>query len=608
MATLDSLLRLPSTLLVDRDSQGRLLLRSNVTGTFQLWELEGSELRQLTDLPEPASGRYLPGARQVVVAVDEGGNERHQLFLLDLSSGELEPVVRDPRFLHRIAGLTRDGRQLAYLTNRRNGTDMDLYVRDLASGEERLVYREGGYCQPQGFSPDGRFLTLGRPGGGPMDTELVLVDAGGSGHRVLTPHAEPADVSEPAWLADSSGFYFSTNQGGDRLRLARYDLSSDRWEWAAPEAAWDVHCVICEDGSTLLVEANDDGWSRLFLHRVPDLAPIGEVPLARPGVAWQDERVPAPVMATDGSWTAYTLSGPDQPPAVYRFDQASGETALLAGEGPDPSLVAPQGARLTSFDGEQVPVHLYRPRSSGQGSPVVVSVHGGPESQARPVFDPVVQGLVARGYAVVAPNVRGSTGYGKRWYSLDDTVRRLDSVADLAAVHDWLGEAGLDPRRAAIWGASYGGYMVLAAVSTQPERWAAGVDIVGISDLVTFLEGTSGYRRALREREYGSLDRDQEFLHAASPLTHVASIRAPLFIIHGANDPRVPASEAEQIAASLKSRGIDHELLIYPDEGHGLARLANRLDAYPRAVDFLDRVLGEQAAGSRASAPAAGGG
>ncbi len=596
MPTLETLLRLPSTLLVDRDSHDRLLLRRNVTGTFQLWELEGAELRQLTDLPEPTAGRYLPGSRRVVVAVDEGGNERHQLFLLDPGSGELEPLVRDPRFLHRLAGISRDGRQVAYLTNRRNGIDMDLYVRDLASGEERLVYGEGGYCQPQGFSPDGRFLTLGRPGAGPMDTELVLVDAGGGGHRVLTPHTEPADTTDPAWLADSSGFYFSTNEGSDRLRLARYHLGSQGWDWAAPEGAWDVRCLVCEDGSTLLVEANEDGWSRLFLHRAADMAPICEVPLARPGVAWQDDRVPAPVMAPDGSSVSYTLSGPDQPPAAYRFDRASGETALLAGEEPDPSLVSPERARVGSFDGEQVPVHLYRPRSSSGGTPVVVSVHGGPESQARPVFDPIVQGLVSRGYAVVAPNVRGSTGYGKRWYSLDDTVRRLDSVADLAAVHDWLGEAGLDPGRAAVWGASYGGYMVLAAVSTQPERWAAGVDIVGISDLVTFLERTSGYRRSFREREYGSLERDREFLHAASPLTHVASIRAPLFIIHGANDPRVPVSEAEQIAASLESRGIPHELLVYPDEGHGLARLANRLDAYPRAFDFLDRVLMGQVA------------
>jgi dipeptidyl aminopeptidase/acylaminoacyl peptidase len=210
-------------------------------------------------------------------------------------------------------------------------------------------------------------------------------------------------------------------------------------------------------------------------------------------------------------------------------------------------------------------------------------------------FDPVIQALLASGYAVVVPNVRGSTGYGKRYASLDDTIRRLDSVRDLASVHGALESLRFDPGRAALWGGSYGGYMTLAGLAFQPELWAAGVDIVGISNLVTFLENTSAYRRAHREREYGSLTDDREFLTEASPLTHVDAIRAPLFVIHGRNDPRVPLSEAEQLVASLGRRGVRHELLIYDDEGHGLARLTNQLDAYPRAIQFLDEVLGRRA-------------
>jgi dipeptidyl aminopeptidase/acylaminoacyl peptidase len=207
-------------------------------------------------------------------------------------------------------------------------------------------------------------------------------------------------------------------------------------------------------------------------------------------------------------------------------------------------------------------------------------------------FNPVIQGLVLSGYGVVVPNVRGSTGYGKRYASLDDTTKRLDSVRDLAAVHRALPVLRFDPRRAALWGGSYGGYMALAGLAFQPGLWAAGVEIVGISDLVTFLENTSDYRRAHREREYGSLERDREFLAAASPLRRADEIRAPLFVIHGRNDPRVPVSEAEQLVANLHRRGVRCELAIYEDEGHGLARLANRLDAYPRAASFLDDVLG----------------
>jgi dipeptidyl aminopeptidase/acylaminoacyl peptidase len=221
----------------------------------------------------------------------------------------------------------------------------------------------------------------------------------------------------------------------------------------------------------------------------------------------------------------------------------------------------------------------------------VLFVHGGPESQAKRMFTPFVQILAAAGHTVLVPNVRGSTGYGKRWYSLDDRERRLDSVADLAALHAYLPELGADPARAALWGASYGGYMVLAGLAFQPELWAAGVDIVGISSLVSFLENTSAYRRAYREREYGSLATDREFLYEASPLTRIDQIRAPLLVIHGANDPRVPLSEARQIHAELTSRGRECELLVYPDEGHGLARRPNKADAVPRALTFLARHL-----------------
>ena len=211
--------------------------------------------------------------------------------------------------------------------------------------------------------------------------------------------------------------------------------------------------------------------------------------------------------------------------------------------------------------------------------------------QAVLLFDPVLQGLVAEGYAVVVPNVRGSTGYGKRYASLDDTTRRLDSVRDLASVHAWIARSGLAADRATLWGGSYGGYMVLAGLAFQPELWAAAVDIVGISDLVTFLENTSDYRRAYHEHEYGSLEHDREFLAAASPLRHADAMRAPLFVIHGRNDPRVPVSEAEQLVAKLRERGTRCELLIYEDEGHGLVRLENMLDAYPHAVAFLDDVF-----------------
>jgi dipeptidyl aminopeptidase/acylaminoacyl peptidase len=240
-------------------------------------------------------------------------------------------------------------------------------------------------------------------------------------------------------------------------------------------------------------------------------------------------------------------------------------------------------------------VFLFRPETEGP-HPVVVMVHGGPEAQWRPWFHtsfaPLTQHLLARGYAVAAPNVRGSTGYGKRYEHLDDVRLRLDSVRDLASLHGWLSEQpGIDGSRAVLYGRSYGGYMVLAGLAFQPELWAAGVEMVGISSLVTFLENTSDYRRAAREREYGSLAHDRDFLVEASPMTHIDAVRAPLFIEHGENDPRVPVSESRHIHRVLTEKGIRCELVVYDDEGHTIEKLANRIDCFTRAGAFLDEVI-----------------
>jgi dipeptidyl aminopeptidase/acylaminoacyl peptidase len=226
---------------------------------------------------------------------------------------------------------------------------------------------------------------------------------------------------------------------------------------------------------------------------------------------------------------------------------------------------------------------------------MVIHVHGGPESQARPVFNPVIEYLVSHGYGVLAPNVRGSTGYGYEYQSLDDVRLRMDSVKDLQHAALWLGKSGIaDPRRIAVMGASYGGFMVLAAVTNYPDLWAAGVDIVGVVNFVTFLENTGPWRRKLRESEYGSLEHDREFLEHISPIRLVDRITAPMFVVHGANDPRVPVGEAEQIVNALRARGVPVEYLRFEDEGHGLVKRANRLIAYPAIARFLEHHLGRE--------------
>jgi dipeptidyl aminopeptidase/acylaminoacyl peptidase len=566
-----------------------MLISSNLGGTAQLYRIArgGGELVQLTSFDEPVGGAYLPTTDELLVVKDEGGNERTQIYRMRDDGTELRPVTNDPDHIHRPGGVTRDGRVLAYDSNRRNGVDFDVYVHDLATGEERMVFDMGGWCGAAGFSPDGRYLAVSRGTERSFDNDLYLVDVATGDVHHICPHEEEAVVGAPSWLPDSSGFFFETDIGRDFVGPARYSMSDGSWERLF-EVEWDTSVAVDWTGTHLVVATNEEGYSKIAIHDPNTLERRGSVPLPHDGIAGSR-------FSRDGRYIGLTFTSPIEPGDAWIYDITAGELRrLTTSPNPVPAdvFVQPECHRYTSFDGERIPVFLYRPRNASGDVPVVVWIHGGPESQYAPSFNPLVQYMTSRGYAVAAPNVRGSTGYGKRFHHLDDKRKRLDSVRDLASLHEWLRTTpGVDASRAALMGGSYGGYMVLAGLTFQPELWSAGVDIVGISSLVSFLENTSAWRRKMREREYGSLEEDREFLHEASPLTYIDRLRAPLFIIHGTNDPRVPLSEAQQIHAALEAKGIATQMLVYDDEGHGLGKLKNRLDAYPKALDFLDGVL-----------------
>jgi dipeptidyl aminopeptidase/acylaminoacyl peptidase len=563
-----------------------LLIASDRPGVRQLFlvSAEGVELEQLTDLPEPVDGTLLPDDR-VLLSVDSGGNERSQLYLLE-RGGEPEPLVVDPRFNHWTPVVSREGGVLAYATNRGNGRDFEVVARMLGSGEER-VFELRGYLVVHGISPNGRWIVAERLGELAGDSDLFLLEVETGEVRHITRHEGSAEFGTPCWLGDSSGLLAATNAFSDARSLARYDLASGEWR-VMLDPGWDLECAIDDPGATLLVIANEEGWSGLELRDPETLERLGEVPLPARGV------VAYPVFARDGSQLAFAFASPREPLQTFVYDLDTGELRRLTGDGPiegaDPEL-----HRFASFDGEEIPFFLFTPEGEGP-FPVVLTVHGGPESQWRPFFSqsagPITQYLVSRGYAVAAPNVRGSTGYGKRYEHLDDVELRLDSVRDLAELHASLAERPeIDGSRAVVFGGSYGGYMVLAALAFHPELWAAGISFVGLSNLVTFLENTSEYRRAAREREYGSLATDRVLLERISPVSRVDDIRAPLFLEHGRNDPRVPVSESEHIHAALTERGVRCELVIYEDEGHSIQKLANRIDVFDRVVAFLDEVL-----------------
>jgi acetyl esterase/lipase len=593
----------------DVDDAGRVLAGSDDSGSTQLIEIgpDGSATA-LTALPGACTGRYVPGDRAVIVSHDEGGDEQHQLSLLRLPRPEgaaavladLDPLVRDPRYMHTLADV-RSG-QMCYFVNRRNGVDFDPVIRQLSDGSERELHLADAMFAEAAISPDGRWLALiveSKVTAASAHVALVdlSVPAGHERLAAVTPADAPGASDALGWAPDSSALYFSSSSGREYAGIARYEPASATLTWPVTSDTSELTGWLSPDGTTLLIERNEDGTSALALHDAITGAHLRDLEL--PAAGSVTDRVPPPRWAADSASVALSISSAQMPGDVLLAPRSPGPIRQLTDSARafgDERPAIPERHQVPAPDGEMVPCLVYRSpateAAAGElaGSAVLV-VHGGPEAQAKAGFNTYVQVLAAAGHTVLVPNVRGSAGYGRRWISADDKHGRMGSVGDLAALHAYLPKLGLDQSRAALWGGSYGGYMVLAGLAFQPDLWAAGVDIVGIASLVTFLENTSAYRRAYREREYGTLAQDREFLHSVSPLTRIDDIRAPLFIIHGANDPRVPLSEAQQIHAAMTERGRECELVVYGDEGHGLAKRENRADAVPKAVAFLARHL-----------------
>ncbi|HET7479452.1 MAG TPA: S9 family peptidase [Rubrobacteraceae bacterium] len=569
----------------------RLAFLTDITGVPQVWEVpaEGGWPEQLTFHEERVMGaEYSPAGDRIVFSMDTGGNERAQIFLLDPSAGEECDLTNAPDAIHYFGGHSPDGARIAYTATRRNGTDFDVFVQDLPDGEPQCVWEVSGYHTVADWGPDGSFLIVSRHHSN-LNNDLYRLDlANASGEpTLLTPHDGDARFQSVNVTPDGASAYLATDRDGDFLRLGRLDLSTLDLTYLTPDD-WDVEEVkLSRDGRYMVASRNVDGYTEVrFFNGRGSRRPGPQLPK---GILGGFEFAP------DSERLAFTVTAPERNPDVWLLDLPEGEPRRLTRSStagiPPRTFRRPRLVRYPTFDDGQIPALFHEPDAGS--APVIVNVHGGPESQSRPGFAPVTQYLIHRGYAVFAPNVRGSTGYGKEYTHLDDVELRMDSVKDLAHAAHWLREQGHE--RVAVMGGSYGGFMVLAALTEYPDLWSAGVDIVGIANMVTFLENTGSYRRRLREPEYGSLEKNREFLESISPIHKAEKITAPLMVVHGKNDPRVPVGEAEQIVERVKNNGGAVEYLLYEDEGHGLAKLKNRLDAYPRIAAFLDRHLGPSA-------------
>jgi dipeptidyl aminopeptidase/acylaminoacyl peptidase len=534
-------------------------------------------------------------ADALLVRGDFGGDERHQLFMVSGEGAVLRALTARPDVIHQFGGWSPDGRRICYASNARDSRYFDVYERNVDGGEPCLVLQHDGTNYAVGYAPDGKRVLVEREHSN-VRNALLLVDPDSGEVREVTPPASGphAHYAMPAWSAEGDALFVLADRGREFAGLAWLDVASGELVFVGDEQ-WDVEeLAVSRDGSRLALVTNVDGYSRLELFDI-----------ARGLDGWSELAAPAlrrgvireVTWSRDGRRLAFTLETAEANADVWVWDVEERRlwqaTRSSRGGIPLERFVAPSLVRYPTFDGREIPAFLFLPTGrETQDLPVVVYVHGGPESQFRPSFSPILQYLVHCGYAVLAPNVRGSTGYGHTYQSLDDVRLRMDSVADLRAAAEWLASSGTaDPKRIAIFGRSYGGFMVLAAVTTYPALWAAAVDIVGIGNFVTFLERTGPWRRPLREAEYGSLERDRDFLEAISPIHKVDRITAPLFVLHGANDARVPVSEAEQMVAALRALERPVESLIFADEGHQFTKRSTQLAAYPAVARFLARHL-----------------
>ena len=549
---------------------------------------------QITFGREPvAQGAFHPLDPMVVFYLkDQGGSENFQLYRLDRRSGRSE-LLTDGKSRHDRFVLSPDGSRIAWSGTDRNGRDTDVYLAGTACPKEAKILVQGeGTFEPLDFSSDGRHLLVVKFRS-VSDADLLLVDAESGEERLLTPSEEKGSVRDARFSADGKAVFLVSNRNSDLDELYRLDLSDPKAppRPLTPTIRWEVEGLsVARDGSRLALTVNADGVSRLyFLEPKSGKLEPGNVPAGVAGAL----RFPS----RNGGSLFLGLGTARGPGDVWQVDLKGRKlvrwTRSEIGELDPAALAEPALVHYPAKDGLQIPALLYRPKGVGRW-PVVIVWHGGPEAQQRPTFDPLSQMLVEAGVAVLLPNVRGSSGYGKAYLAMDDGPKREQALGDIGATLDFVAaQPDLDPSRVAAYGASYGGYLALASAAFYPERIRAAVDLVGISRIPTFLEATAAYRRDLRRAEYGD-ERDPEVRavqERISPLHRAGDIRAALYVVHGANDPRVPRSEAEQIVSAVREKGREVWYLLALDEGHGLQKKENRDHALRTAVLFLERTL-----------------
>lgn len=573
-----------SPVFLDSGTLAMLDDRSGVAqiSTVSLTDKDGA-IQPLTHFPERVLSLLSNGDGAVVFGMDVGGNERQQLWRITTLEDEPVRITHRSNAIHEPGAVQRSGHYVMFRSNARDEATFDVLGSDSDDRNAEVWMTDAGQAMPVEVSADGQLALVIKTNTN-LDADVLLVDRSGSAPRVLTSHQGEAWISGAAFHPDMTRVFLLTNEGSEFVRLDAIHVESGNRETVVADS-WDLErFAISPDGLRVAVSVNENGWSRVGIHLLDGSEDPVTIDLPRCTVdrfAW----------APDSSVVAFGMSTATDPSHIV-VAGLDGSLKHLGREESDnrPPVVEPELIHYPSFDGRQIPAFFFKSSHSGP-RPVLVEVHGGPESQRRLQYTaavPVNQLLQSLGISVLSLNVRGSTGYGKEYSHLDDKDLRLDAVKDAAAAVDWLRQRDdVIGDGIGIMGQSYGGYMTLATLCFHPHLWSAAVDIVGIANFVSFLERTGPWRRTHRSQEYGFLDQDRELLERISPLNHVDQISAPLMVIHGRNDPRVPLFEAEQIVQALQDRGHPVQLRVFDDEGHGLSKRENRISGYAEAAAFL---------------------
>jgi dipeptidyl aminopeptidase/acylaminoacyl peptidase len=560
-------------------------------GTYEAWTLPatgGTAQRAVTVSEHAVRSLCWSASGELLAAADRGGTELHQLYVRH-PDGPVAPVSVDPtgkvqRLLSWNAA-SPDGRRVAFSSNARTATDMDIVIADLDTGSERQLITGAAWHVAGGWSPDGTRLLVMRV----LDNttqELLVLDPLTGEAREVTPHEENVQHIPAGWLSDGRVLEI-TDQDSDHLWLAAFDPASGRRD-VVDHPTWDVELAASSiDGRVQIWSVNEDGYSRLRWRQVG--GPIRERDLH--GVC-EDL-----VLSADGGRAAFARISATEPWQVWTLDIATGDArvALTTTFGvPAGELVEPQLIRIPAPDGD-IPCFVYRPRGASGPVPAVLYPHGGPEGQSRPAFSAHLTHLAAlvhNGMALVVPNIHGSTGYGRAWQvAIHKDWGGID-LRDLRAVAEWMTkQADFDQKRLAVYGGSYGGFATLMCVTRIADLWRCAVDVFGVANLITMIENAQPNWRRFLARWIGDVERDREKLIERSPITHIENVRCPMLILQGENDPRVPQEESDQVVERLRALGRRVEYVVYPGEGHGFTKRANAEDAYSRIVKFLTREL-----------------